>query len=134
MVILGAVVLLCLIGGFVLWRFEPTDSRWHPKCLLHSWTGYHCPGCGTTRAMHSLLRGRFWDAVRYNPMLIIGGPIIAAAIFWQRRRERQQGFAIPKLTWALFVIMTLYFIARNVPSPSRSWLAPPQATPEVSEP
>ncbi len=118
-------VLLCVGGGLILWRFEPTGQSWYPKCAFHTWTGFHCPGCGTTRALHSLAHGRLLDAIRFNSLLIIGGPIMALLIFRARRREKTTGVAAARLSWTLFIVVTLYFIGRNVPSPTQSWLAPP---------
>ncbi len=124
-----ASVVIGVAAGLVLWRFDPASHSWYPKCLLHSWTGLHCPGCGTTRAVHSLVQGRLWDAFRFNPLLIAGGPIMALLIIRQRKRERKSGIAAPRLSWALVAVVCLYFVARNVPSPTRSWFAPPQQAP-----
>lgn len=119
------IALAVLAGAFILWRFEPTETSWLPKCILHHWTGLHCPGCGTTRALHSVLHGELLWAIKYNPLLIIGGPIIAVIIWYQRRHERLTREAIPRLSWMLFIVVTLYFVARNLPSPTTSPLAPP---------
>ncbi|HEY8849503.1 MAG TPA: DUF2752 domain-containing protein, partial [Thermoanaerobaculia bacterium] len=43
-------------------------------CLIKRVTGRPCWGCGMTRAIASLLRGRFRQAFRYNPRVVIVGP------------------------------------------------------------
>ena len=127
--------LLCAVAvaGVILWQYEPTAESFYLKCAFHTWTGGHCPGCGTTRALHHLVHGRFIDAVRCNPLLIVGGPIIAILIYRQRRRERITGVVSPRLAWAIYIVITANFIGRNVPSPTRSWLAPPPVSAETED-
>jgi hypothetical protein len=74
-----------------------------------------------------MIRGNLWEAIRFNPLLILGGPVILVAIGVQRRRERAGAPAAPRLIWGLFAVLVIYSIARNLPSPTRSWLAPPSA-------
>jgi hypothetical protein len=75
----------------------------------------------------AITRGNLWEAIRFNPLLILGGPVILMAIWFQRRRERAGAPGAPRLIWGLFFLLVFYSIARNVPSPTRSWLAPPRA-------
>lgn len=117
-------VLLVGLGVFLLSRFEPTADSWYPKCMLHQWTGLHCPGCGATRACRAVVQGDLWTAVRYNPLLIVGGPLIAASLWWQRRRERRGGPYAPWLSWTICIVVIAFFILRNLPTPTTSWLAP----------
>ena len=101
------------------------DIDWYPKCIFHQATGLHCPGCGGTRAVRALLKGDLSLAIRSNPMLIVGVPIMLTLIGIQRRRENTTGIVSPRLTLALFTILVVYFLARNIPSPTTSPLAPP---------
>lgn len=119
-----ATVLLVGSGVFLLARYEPTADSWYPKCMLHQWTGLHCPGCGATRACRAVVQGDLWSAVRYNPLLIVGGPLIAASLWWQRRRERRGGPYAPWLSWTICIVVIAFFILRNLPTPTTSWLAP----------
>lgn len=130
-VVIAIVVVGIVVGGLLLRRFEPSNSAFYLKCVLHELTGLHCPGCGATRALGALTHGRFAEAVRFNPMLVLGGPVIFAVLWYQRRRESNGATAAPKLAWCLFAILMFYFVARNIPSPQQSWLAPPTALPTV---
>lgn len=47
-------------------------SSYLPPCLFHLWTGLPCPGCGTTRAVTSLLQLRLLDAIAWNPLAAAG--------------------------------------------------------------
>lgn len=49
--ILALVLGLAWKNGYFLWIFPPDG------CVLHNLTGYYCPGCGGTRAIHALLHG-----------------------------------------------------------------------------
>lgn len=40
-----------------------------PRCPIKMFTGFDCPGCGSTRALHALLHGRPDEAWRFNPWL-----------------------------------------------------------------
>ena len=44
-----------------------------PHCLWRTWTGWPCPGCGTTRAMTSLLHGELAHALAFNPLAALAG-------------------------------------------------------------
>ncbi len=131
------IVVLCVATGIfvvamlVFRSLGSVDSPWVPKCALHHLTGLHCPGCGTTRAIHALANGRFGDAIRFNPLLILGLPAILGAISFQRRRERRGQPAWPGLAWTCVAVLLVYSVARNVPSPERAWLAPPAVAAEA---
>jgi hypothetical protein len=127
-----AALAVVLGGVLVLRTFTPTDSSFYPKCMMYRWTGLHCPGCGSTRAMAALARGQLVEAIRFNPLLILGGPVMLTLILVQRGRERRGAKAKPGLIWCLLAILVLYSVARNLPSPTRSILAPPSAMPERS--
>lgn len=43
-----------------------------PPCLWHAWTGWPCPGCGSTRALLHLLRLDVGGAVALNPLATAG--------------------------------------------------------------
>ncbi|MDB4749841.1 DUF2752 domain-containing protein [Rubripirellula sp.] len=118
-------LLILVFGIAVLRRFDPAEYSFYPKCAMHQLTGLHCAGCGATRAVGALAAGRFQDAIRYNPLLVLGFPVILAVVLRQRLRERQGASAWPALSVCLFIILVVYTLARNIPSPTRSIFAPP---------
>lgn len=125
--IASAIACLCIFvsGIFLLRRYDPAEYSFYPKCPMHLMTGLHCPGCGATRACGALASGRVVDAIRYNPLLILGSPVILAVVLIQRKREHQGAAAWPALSICLFLILLVYTLARNIPSPTRSIFAPP---------
>ena len=66
---------------------------WHavaallPACPWHAWTGWPCPGCGTTRALTHLLHADPLGALRFNPLAVaaaatfLGGGMTAPVWF-----------------------------------------------------
>ncbi|HBV66714.1 MAG TPA: hypothetical protein DEF45_27285 [Rhodopirellula sp.] len=117
----------------LLRRFDPAEYSFYPKCTLYQATGLHCPGCGATRAVGALAAGRLYDAIRYNPLLVLGGPIIAAVIAIKLKREDQGEASWTVFSVCMVVVVISFAIARNVPSPTRSILAPPsKIVPEES--
>jgi hypothetical protein len=47
--------------------------RWAPQCLFFRLTGYPCFTCGVTRSLKALASGRFMDAVRFQPLMVVAG-------------------------------------------------------------
>jgi hypothetical protein len=39
-------------------------------CMLHTLTGYYCPGCGGTRAVDAFLRGHWLRSLYYHPVVV----------------------------------------------------------------
>jgi hypothetical protein len=55
---------------------DPATSNLFPPCLWRTATGWLCPGCGSARALHALVHGRFADAVAFNPLTVAALPLI----------------------------------------------------------
>lgn len=73
----GIIVFLFIISVLAIYLYSynsPTDSRLFPQCPFKLLTGWNCPGCGIQRAMHSLLNGRWSEALSYNYFFIISIP------------------------------------------------------------
>jgi heme A synthase len=97
---------------------------------LHSVTGLHCPGCGTTRSLHSLLNGHFTQSLAYNPLTLIVLPVVVLALcrslwswLWDAPLPRGRRVR-PYLMWALLVVLLLFGVLRNVPYYPFTLLAP----------
>lgn len=100
-----------------------------PPCPLRALTGVYCPGCGSARCLHALLRGDLALALAMNPLLVITAPLLVLMALragnllptwapWERvlavaRRPRM---------W-LWVLLG-YTVLRNLPWPPFAWLAP----------
>ncbi len=122
-----AAVVACAIG--VLYWFDPVGAIWFPKCPFHLLTGWHCPGCGSTRAVHALLHGDLAGALAYNALLVCAVPLLLAVSIghvvshgyrlthWTTRMS-------PRWIWLVVGILTVFTVLRNIPFSPFSLLAP----------
>lgn len=91
------------------------------QCPVHGITGWWCPGCGSTRAVHALLHGDVGLSLSAHPMVL---PLLALMVVlyvrWVRTGDTGTTAlprAIPLAVAAGFVALT---VARNV-----GWMAGP---------
>ena len=98
-----------VVAAIVLYRFDPAQVSFYPRCVFHALTGWQCPGCGTTRALHHLLHGDVAGAFRLNPMLFAVAPFTAVSL-------RSRRFVLhPAAGWSALAVTIVYWIARNLP-------------------
>ncbi len=55
--------------AFYLYRVAPNFPY---PCMFFYLSGWYCPGCGGTRALEALLRGRLWLSLWYHPAVPYG--------------------------------------------------------------
>lgn len=113
---------------FVLRHVDPNAAgNPLPPCVFHALTGYWCPGCGMTRALHALVHGDLLHALHMNPlgmlMLLALPAMVLWSWGWQPRalQPLMRRLMEPKL-W--LVVLPVYWIARNLPWVPFTWLAP----------
>jgi Protein of unknown function (DUF2752) len=116
-------------GVATLYAFPPGETRLYPPCMLHLLTGWHCPGCGATRCVAALVHGDLLQALAYNPLLVLGMPLLAMGaaqiIFplWTGRR-----WPLPAWPWwmwhVVFWVAVAFGVLRNVPVYPLAPLAP----------
>lgn len=149
-----SVVLLCLfltaagIWCTLLFRFPPPESSDAqesagrslrrsilPPCPIHYWTGFYCPGCGSTRSCQFLLRGEFRKSLRYHPLIL---PLLPFLLFLLFRffYEGICGRPIPlphgtSVGLAFLILFVLFTAARNLPFTCFDLLRPPSAPTDV---
>jgi hypothetical protein len=107
------------IGGLLYLKvWLPVTSIGVP-CVFHELTGFNCPGCGITRATLSLLTLDFYQAFRYNPLLLLIVPLYLTYTMANKKQMKR----ISKVIMAVMVTMTIAFgLLRNIPA--FDWLAP----------
>ncbi|MXV37404.1 DUF2752 domain-containing protein [Flavobacteriaceae bacterium Ap0902] len=131
--VLAIILCLLLVGLIILYyNFNPSSSdSFFPSCPTYTIFGLYCPGCGTQRTIHYLLHGEVLKALRYNPLFVILLPLSILLIihylipkftdrYWDFKLIRNNAFL-----YFLFVIITLYFILRNIPIEPFDFLRPP---------
>ena len=125
-----AAVLAGVIGlsgaAIALYWFDPTGSSFFPRCPLHALTGIHCPGCGGLRAVHALLHLQLFDALAWNPLLVLllplGGWHFASLILRPNPLPAKRADAKVARRW--LILLVGFAIVRNLPWYPCSLLAP----------
>ena len=109
-----------LAGAAYLFMFEPGKTGLFPVCLFRLLTGFQCPGCGSTRALHQLLHGHVVAAFMLNPFFLLAIPFL---LYWLVRYSvvvmrggvpRQNTLPAPYI-YALFFVVLSFWIFRNTP-------------------
>ncbi|MCC3156317.1 DUF2752 domain-containing protein [Hymenobacter sp. 15J16-1T3B] len=122
----GAAGLAVLV---VYYRLDPSHY-FYPRCLLHWATGLHCPGCGTQRALHALLHGRWAEAAGHNLLAALYAPVLAFGATERLRAElsgqprRNSVLYRPWFGWLTVTLVLAFAVLRNLPGPLGQWLAP----------
>lgn len=123
---MGAVA---LAGCAYLAFFDPsTSSAIYPQCPFKAVTGFDCPGCGTTRAMHSLLTGDVGRALDHNALFVLALPVllwwaIRGAVRSTGRKPPGPGLRWrPWMTWTLVSLVGVFWVVRNLPWGPFDWL------------
>ncbi len=106
-----------ILIGIIYSLFDPT-SPFFPGCPVKMLTGLDCPGCGSQRALHALLRGHVAEAFAFNPIVFVLGPYAIAVILlewfpqWMPRLRRALT-STPAIAAVMGAII-IWTIARNL--------------------
>ena len=111
---------LLAAGAAYLFVFEPGKTGFFPICFFRFFTGFTCPGCGTTRALHQILHGHFLTAFTLNPLFIIAIPFLLFAFLRYTvtvlRGDVPRPNALPApYIYAIFFVVLSFWIFRNTP-------------------
>jgi hypothetical protein len=116
--ITGAMAVVFLLGCAVVYNFPPSQYSFYPRCPFFAATHWLCPGCGSTRALYSLLHGDVFAAWHYNALFTLLGPVVLAWLAFCCYRVMRYD-QIPKMaisrsvTACLVVAVVLFAVARN---------------------
>jgi hypothetical protein len=123
----GAAVVVA--GLYLVSVVPPTPDSFYPKCVSYRLTGTHCPGCGLTRAVYSLLHGDLLQAFAYNPLFVLISPYLLFAAgrslwFWLWGLPPGRTLFPGRYAWIIFGVMVAYWVLRNLPWYPFTLLAP----------
>lgn len=125
----GLLTVLLTFMAIMVFLYDPEQVSFFPPCPFHFVTGLFCPGCGSTRALHHLLRGHFLNALAYNPLAVIFIPVIIWESF-ARLMKNNTCFHLPTprrpawLAWCIVIVVLLFAALRNIPMYPFTILAP----------
>lgn len=119
--IVGIIFLICAGIGLLIINYLiiPNFNITLPKCIFGSILGIYCPGCGGTRAVFSLLQGKFLESLWYHPfvlyvVVIYSGFMITHTLkYIHFPRIKGMKFRAGYLYGAL-VIIVINFILKNM--------------------
>ena len=111
-----------LAGCAYLALYDPNaSSSLYPGCPFRSMTGLDCPGCGITRALHSVVTGDVVGALDHNLLFVALLPLIA---WWLVRSVRTSLGRPPRplsfrwrpwMTVGVAVAVAAWWVLRNLP-------------------
>ena len=116
--IIGLLSVALATALVVYFLFDPSTSPF-PRCPFLMLTGWLCPGCGSQRAIHSLLHLDIAAAWRYNALLVLSIPyvlLLVVAEWGGARRESRLYRALNRewLIWSYFALVIAWWVARNI--------------------
>ena len=119
----GLVVGGCVFVGLV----DPGKAWFYPQCPFKAMTGFDCPGCGATRAVHSAVTGHPLRALDHNALFTIA--LVLGTIGFGYSKVRRWAGKAP-IKWrltstgaiALGVFVCMFWLTRNLPWEPLSWL------------
>lgn len=100
----------------------------YPGCPFRALTGFDCPGCGITRALHALLTGNPLRAFDHNALVMTIVVITAVwlAVNAVRRRMARPPLRVElttRMAWGLGAVVVAFWLLRNLPWSPFTWLA-----------
>ena len=122
-------LLFILVVAVVFYVLDPTKHVIFPKCMFHSLTGAYCPGCGSQRALHSLVHLDFTGVISYN-FLFLPAALILIYHYSRPFLNRTFNWKLPNIfylkntPWVILTIVVIFWIARNLPWYPFNILAP----------
>jgi hypothetical protein len=103
----------------VLFALDPARAGIFPPCPFHELTGWWCPGCGSTRALHQLLHGHLAAAFWLNPLAVLLLPPVGYLVARGERVPMR-----PIWIWALAGMIIVFGVLRNIPVHPFTMFAP----------
>ncbi|MFN3851361.1 MAG: DUF2752 domain-containing protein [Spirosomataceae bacterium] len=96
---------------------NPAKSHFTPVCILHKTTGFYCFGCGGQRAFHSLLHGRFGEALQNNLLIYLILPIVVIILISEIINDKKaiKTLQKPVFMWGFIILLLAFMILRNLP-------------------
>ena len=115
-----AAVGVLALGVWVLRTFDPgAAGSLFPSCLFHDLTGWYCPGCGLTRALHALVHFDLMRAFAMNALLVVCLPLLGVMALQGFTHHALLPAAVSRVAFngRVWIGALLVFgIARNLPA------------------
>ena len=120
-ILIAAAISLVLVAvAFMFYVFDPEKTALFPKCPFLMATGYECPGCGSQRAVHSILHLDFKSAFSRNALILFLVPYILLGIYLEFFNGKRRFPKLEKIffgKWAAIMVVSgilVYWVVRNL--------------------
>ena len=114
-----AAIAVLASGIWLLRTFDPAAAgNLFPSCLFHDITGWYCPGCGITRALHALVHLDVVRAFAMNALLVASLPLLGVMALQGFTRRALLPATVSRVVFngRVWIGALLVFgIARNLP-------------------
>jgi hypothetical protein len=123
-ILAGATVAGC---AYIALADPNSTASWYPQCPFRSLTGFDCPGCGITRALHAGLTGDPGRAFDHNALVIVMA-VVGVVWFVVGRVRSSRGLPPLRLRhparWGIGfgVVVAAFWVLRNVAWGPLEWL------------
>ncbi len=121
---------VAVIGSLLYFYFDPSLNKFFPPCPFLTLTGLYCPGCGSQRALHDILHGHIFAAADHNILFVLFMPLIlfsavvAINNIFNKKKIVQHIFNSTIFTFVVLILVTLFWVSRNIPVKPFLYLAP----------
>ena len=120
-----------VFAATLFYIYNPADTDYFPKCPFLKLTGFYCPGCGSQRALHQILHGNLLSAMKLNVLLVLSIPFLIYHQIIKLNRyfgsfagNIKSVFYSSNFTYAVLILVILFWLCRNIPIEPFSYLAP----------
>ena len=116
----GILLLIILLVAVLFFVLNPVKNALFPSCIFHSLTGVYCPGCGSQRALHSLLHLDLAGVISYN-FLFLPAALLLLYHYTHPLLNRMFKLNLPNIfyrkntPWIVLTVVVVFWIARNLP-------------------
>ncbi|WP_340074795.1 DUF2752 domain-containing protein [Leptobacterium sp. I13] len=109
--------------------FNPSSYDFFPKCPIYSVTGFHCPGCGSQRALYDFAHGNILEGISHNLLILIFGIVllynmVINIIGIVKGKETESLLHHPRTPMVIFWCILAFWVFRNVALFPFNMLAP----------
>ncbi len=128
-IIYGGLLIALAALAVLFYVLDPAEHVFFPRCIFHSLSGWYCPGCGSQRAIHSLLHLNITGVVQNN-ILFLPAVLVIFYHYTHSILNKKFNWRLPNILylkntpWVIFGIILLFWVLRNLTVYPFSVLAP----------
>lgn len=115
---------------YIYFTFDPAVNSFFPRCPLFTFTGLYCPGCGSQRAVHHILKGKIAAAAGLNLLVPLYLPLIVVyytSYLVNATQLHRKLVVLLNKKWFIYgslLIIVLFGVFRNTQTEIGKYLAP----------